>query len=362
MSISMRPPFPISWMTFPQVLGIAGYLAVVAGGFLLVIRYRDWRALLGISLLFPALLFATEFSTVWVQDPFVLYRSYLWAIGVPGLVFFAAHGPSARAVLAAGIAVGGLLAWQCLDRVFSLATPQSAWTDAIAKLPNDPRAVGRWFPYLNRGTDYVERNEFRLAVRDFETSAALGDLGMGTFNLGSILAVSGRHQQALAVFDHAEKQGYDAFNLSFQRGLSLLALGRPAEAYKQFLITWSHRPPPPTRDLLLINLGRIALQEGRNFDAMIWFRELATLEPAHREAQFLLGMSLVAMGEAARAHVVLDKLVRDNGKGPDYYGRALANYGLKRKAEALADIETAIRLGPDNPNLHEWQAKIQAMP
>jgi hypothetical protein len=26
-----------------------------------------------------ALMFGTEFGTVWIQDPFVLYRGYLWA-------------------------------------------------------------------------------------------------------------------------------------------------------------------------------------------------------------------------------------------------------------------------------------------
>ena len=30
-------------------------------------------------------------------------------------------------------------------------------------------------------------------------------------------------------------------------------------------------------------------------------------------------------------------------------------------SEALSDIDNAIRLGPDNPNLREWQAKIRAM-
>ena len=62
------------------------------------------------------------------------------------------------------------------------------------------------------------------------------------------------------------------------------------------------------------------------------------------------------------AHELLDRLVKEDGQGGAYYGRALANYGLKRKPEALSDIETAIRLGPDNPNLREWQAKIRAMP
>ena len=362
MSISMRPPFPVSWTAFPQVLGLAGYLATLAAGFVLLIRYRDWRALIGISLLFPALLFATEFATVWVQDPFVLYRSYLWAIGVPGLVFFLAHGPSPRVLLAVGVVLGGLLAWQAFDRVLSMETPERAWTDAIAKLPNDPRAVGRWFPYLNRGSDYVDRNEFALAMRDFETSSALGDLGMGKFNMGSVLAASGRHPQALALFDQAEKAGYDLYNLPFQRGLSLLALGKPNEAYRAFELSWQGRPPSPTRELLFLNLGRTAMQLGRHGDAVYWLRELQSLDPKNKEGRFLYAMALITVGDNARAHGFLDGLVREGGKAPAYYGRALANYGLKRKAEALADIETAMRLAPENPNLREWQAKIRAMP
>src|SRR5205823_6639150 len=86
MSISMRPVFPVTWWTFPQVLGIPLYAGLIAGASVLLLRYRDWRSLAGFSLLLPALMFPTEFATVWVQDPFVLYRSYLWAIGVPGLV------------------------------------------------------------------------------------------------------------------------------------------------------------------------------------------------------------------------------------------------------------------------------------
>jgi protein O-mannosyl-transferase len=146
MSIDLRPPFPLSLAAFPQVLGVAGYPAVLAAGTWLVLRHRDWRALAGLSLLFPALLYPTEFGTVWVQDPFVLYRSYLWAIGIPGLVFTLAHGPSGRAMLAIGVIVGSLFAWQAIDRVLSLQNAETAWTDAIAKLPDDRRAVGRWFP------------------------------------------------------------------------------------------------------------------------------------------------------------------------------------------------------------------------
>jgi tetratricopeptide (TPR) repeat protein len=361
MSINLRPPFPVAWASFPQALGAIGYLAVLGGGFFLLLRYRDGRALLGVSLLLPALLFATEFATVWVQDPFVLYRSYLWAIGVPGLAFFAVHGIPRAAVLVAGLVVGALLSWQAVDRVASLETPEVAWSDAIQKLPKDPRSVGRWFPYLNRGTEYVERNEFALAMKDFEASSALGDLGMGVFNLGAVLAATGRHAQALAAFEAAEKQGYRLFNLPFQRGLSLLATGKPAEAYRQFELTRALQPPSPTRELMYLHLGRTGLQLGKRDEAARDLEQLVAIDPRHKEGRFLLAMAHITRGDPARALPILDQLLAEQPSGAAFYGRALAHHGLNRKAEALADIDNAIRIGPDNPNLRAWQAKIRAM-
>lgn len=362
MSINLRPPFPVSFLAFPQMLGAAGYVALVAAGFWAVLRCRDWRALLGLSILFAALLYPTEFSTVWVQDPFVLYRSYLWAIGIPGLVFLAVHGPSARALLVTGALVGALLVWQSVDRVLSLENPETAWTDAIAKLPNDPRSVGRWFPYLNRGAYYADNDSFELALRDFEASAALGDRGMGAFNMGAILSAKGRQQQALAAFDRAEADGYALYNLPFQRGLALLAMNRPEEALRQFEKTRALDPPSPTREITLLQIGRAAIQLGRREEAVAALEALIRSEPANREGRYLLGMAYIMSGRPADALTILDKLLMESGDARTYYARALANYGLKRKAQALADIENAIRVGPGNANLLAWRAKILAMP
>jgi protein O-mannosyl-transferase len=362
MSIAMRPPFPIAWTTFPQVLGIVAYAALVAGGFWLVIRHRDWRALLGISILFPALLFPTELGTVWVQDPFVLYRSYLWAIGLPGLVVFVAHGPSGRVLLAAGLVAGILLVWQALDRVLSMESAESVWSDAIEKLPDDPRAVGRWFPYLNRGSEYVERDRFDLALRDFEHSAALGDLGMGALNMGTLLSAGGKQQEALKAFDEAERQGYALYNLPLQRALAYMALGRAPEAYEHFLRAKRFDPPSPAREAILINLGKLGLQLGRRDEAMANLEQLLRVEPKNREGRYLLGMGYIMKNDAQRALPLLDSLVRDDPNARSYYARALANYGLKRKADALADIQNAMRLDPANAALRDWEAKIRSLP
>jgi hypothetical protein len=362
MSINLRPPFPLTFTTFPHILGVFGYAAVVIGGLFLVIRFRTWPALVGLALLLPALLYPTEFATVWVQDPFVLYRSYLWGIGIPGLVFALVHGPPAKVLVpvAAGLAI--FLVWQAIDRVISLSSPERAWTDAIAKLPKDPRSVGRWFPYVNRGSVYADHDQFAQALRDFEISESLGDTGLGAANSASLLSAKGRHAQALAALDRAEKQGYSLYNLHFQRGLAFMAMKRPADAYASFERVRALDPPSPTAELNLLNIGKLGLQLGKQQDAVEALEELVRRAPRNREGRYMLGMAYVAKKEYARAVEILDALLKEDRNRRAFYARALANFGLKRKNEALADIENAMRMGPEDPHLRDWHARIKALP
>jgi hypothetical protein len=361
MSIDLRTPFPARLATFPQALGPLLYLATIASGFVLLIRYRDWRALVGVSLLLPALLFASEFATVWVQDPFVLYRSYLWGIGVPGLIFFLAHGPSPRVLLFVGLIFGGWMVWQAGDRVLSMANPEKVWSDAIAKLPDDPRAVGRWFPYLNRGNWYLENASPALALKDFESSSRLGDMGMGAFNRGAVLMSGGKGKEALAAFDLAQKQGYAMYNLPCQRGSLHLGLGQPREARPDLEKCLASDPPRPVRVQALVQLGRLDLQAGRRPEAIATLGKLLEIDPAHREGKYLLGMAHVMSGEHEQGKAILDRLIAEDPQPLAYYARAIANHGLKRKAEALSDIDNAARLAPNDPNIREWQARIRSM-
>ena len=319
MSINMRPPFPVAWLTFPHVLGIRGLSwPRVAGGFFMLIRYRDWKALIGISLLFPALLFATEFATVWVQDPFVLYRSYLWAIGVPGIVFFFVHGPS-LAHDGGHRARGGLLPRLAGDR------PGHVDVDAGARLlgchrETAPTTRGRsaaGFPYLNRGNAYFDRDQFELAERDFEASAALGDGGIGTFNIGALLLQAGKPREAIATFD-APRSRDTSSTTCRSRGARLVALGSPAEAYAQFAAAMNLNPTSPTREILLLQMGRTgaaARKEGRG--ASRTSRSSSRADPREQRREgIVLAMALVSKGEHARAAALARQAARRKTAAP----------------------------------------------
>lgn len=360
MSIDLRPVFPITLWSFPHILGAVGFLAVIVGGFFLVIRYRDSRALLGLSLLMPGLLFMSEFATVWIQDPFVLYRSYLWAVGVPGMVYLFVHGFPGRGLLLVGVLLGAALSWQAMDRVHSLATPKAVWSDAIAKLPDDPRSVGRWFPYLNRGNIYLDEDRYREAYEDFRASAALGDKGMGMFNLAAMHYMAGRYEPALKAVGEAEKQGYDFPGLAYQRGVILHALGRLAEAYGQLTVAAGEATASPQREETLAYQGRVALDMGDLAAAITALDAALKIDPMHRKARLWMGMARNLNGDYLQSLAIFDGLLAEGELGPAYYGRALAHLGLKQKAQAIADLESAIRQDPDNGDLRAILARVRA--
>jgi tetratricopeptide (TPR) repeat protein len=361
MSIDLRPPFPVSLVSFPQILGLLGFPATIVGGFFLVLRYRDVRALAGLSLLFPATLFLTEFATVWVQDPFVLYRSYLWAIGLPGLILFFCGDLQPRALLIVGMIVGALFSWQALDRVFSMATPELVWRDAIAKLPDDPRAVGRWFPYVNHAEVALDQNRLKDAYQDFKASSQLGDRGIGNYNIGALMDMVGKYDQSLRYLNEARKQGYDTFDLDYQRGVALAGRGDASEAYQAFLAAYAQPHPNEVDAKLLAALGKGATATGDHLAAVSYLKRAHDLEPANRLVHLELGMAYLNAGDLAAAQDLFSGLLSVLQDGPAYYGRAVANYRLKKKAEALSDIENARRIGPDNEAVRDWEAKIRAL-
>jgi tetratricopeptide (TPR) repeat protein len=198
-------------------------------------------------------------------------------------------------------------------------------------------------------------------MQDFDLSSRLGDMGAGLYNRGSLYAANGEHNNALLSFDAAEAAGYRLYNLHLSRGLSLLALGQPREAYPSLVRAYLMDPPSPSKEILLINLGRTALQLGLHVDAAGQLRQLLSLQPDNTDARFYLAMALVAGKDYAGALAELDKLPKDKTGGRVHYARALTYYGLHRRDEALAEIDAAIRIGPDTPHLREWRSRIQAM-
>ena len=135
-------------------------------GFWLVLR-KGRPGLLGFALLAPAILFATEFSTIRVTESFVLYRSYLWAPPLFILLPLLVERFDRRVWLTCGLLAGGILFFLASERLHTLSSPIALWSDVIrlADVRGDTTLRDR--AYCNRGLAYLETKQFGSALADF---------------------------------------------------------------------------------------------------------------------------------------------------------------------------------------------------
>lgn len=168
MSIDMRMPFAEHVWQPKYVLGV---LALTTYGVtaLLWLLKGGRRGVIGFSLLAPLLLFAVEFSTVRLQEPFVLYRAYLWMpllfLLVPALTYAVPDKFFWSAILVAAVAFSVASS----DRLKSFSSSHALWDDAVLKLPSE-LAPGSARAYNNRGLQNMQRGDIRAAIEDFTSS------------------------------------------------------------------------------------------------------------------------------------------------------------------------------------------------
>lgn len=370
LSIDLRPAFPLSFGAFPQLLGAFGYLALLAASVWALLRgARSRLAFVGLLLLFPLLLYATEFATIWLQDPFVLYRSYLWAIALPGLLALLLMGLRPRTIWVGGGVLALLFAALSLERVASLQDEFSAWGDAAAKvdLQAPANAVGRSRPYLNLGAAHLDKGSLEEAARAFQTADALGDLGGNAmFNLGTTYQQRKEHQQALTAFATAAAKGFEGQALHYQRGESEFALGQFDRAFAEFDAALQQAADNPNDPAGTERLRRTLLQRraesaiGANrFDAAIAdFRTLLKTRPDDAMLKLGLGMATVGKGDIPAAIALFDSLIARSPSAPAFYGRAMARLSAGARNGALADLNQAIALDPRNRQYLQLRAEL----
>lgn len=368
MSIDLRPAFPLGFSDPLRLLGALGYVAALAASTWLVLRRSDLWGLAAVFLLFPLLCYFTEFSTVWIQDPFVLYRSYLWAVAIPGLAAIVLTGFKPRSIYILGATLGLVFGALALERVTSLKDPGAAWSDAADKVDrNAPaNAVGRSRAFLNLGAHYLEQGLLTHAEHSFATADALGDpLGNARFNAGVALQQQKKHAQALQAFDAAQAKGFADQSLHYHRGESALALGQFAQAFESF--DAALRAPSDAleggekmQQLLRVRHAEAAIGANQ-FDAAISdFELLLQQTPGNPRLTVGLGMALIGKGDTTRAIALFDQLLARDPAPAAFYGRGVAHHRAGDQTQSLKDLDEAIRLDPRNPQYPAVRAQIAA--
>lgn len=363
MSIDVRPAFPLSLGAFPQVLGAVGYGALWAASVWFFLRGRGALSFAALCLFFPLLLFFTEFATVWVQDPMVLYRSYLWAIAVPGLIALVLTGFAPRTIYLLGAVLLVLWSALALERTLSLRDGFTAWGDAAEKtdLQAPPNAVGRWQAFLNLGGYHVDQGSLHAGRKALNTAIALGENhGYSLFNLGLAAQKEKKHAEALDWFARAQAQGFDMALLPSHRGASLFALGQWAPAYQSLsqALTLPMSQPDQTQYRTLRAEAALALQQ---YDVALQdFEALLQASPADSRLLQGLGLAQVGKGDAATALATFNALIAHSPSAAAYYGRAMAHLKAGDKNASLHDLDQTIALEPGNPRYRDIRAQMAA--
>jgi len=200
MSLDMREPFILTWKEWTSWIGLVAFVAY--GAFALIVLLRGGRfALLGLALLYPWCYFMVEFSSVRVQEIFVLYRSYLWLPGYMLLLpLIFSSLPSRKLVLVGALVILLLvpLAW---NRLWVFADRYRLWDDAVGLLHGEDR-LGAHRIYFNRAQASVAVKNWDAAIVDYQKSLAINSTYPEVnIALASTYINLKRYPEALAEFD-----------------------------------------------------------------------------------------------------------------------------------------------------------------
>ncbi|MDR0225274.1 MAG: tetratricopeptide repeat protein [Burkholderiaceae bacterium] len=366
MSIDLRPAFPLGMGSLMHWLGALGYVVLLAGSAWAVIKRPGVMGLVALCLLFPLLWYATEFATVWLQDPMVLYRSYLWAVAIPGLVAIALTGIRPRTLYVTGIFLGLVFGALAFERVLSLQDSATSWADAAEKIDKKApaNAVGRGRPFLNLGTERVDKGLLDQALQDFATANALGDLGgSALFNMGVVLAQQKKFPDALNAFNAAQAKGFKGQALHYQKAEVLAATGQLPQAFDAYTLALAEpgddsRNAQQMEQTLRLKRAEVAIGAQQYQAAIDDFQNLLKTSPEAPRLVIGLGLAMVGKGESAQAKEMLMPLVNRSPSAPAFYGLAMAYHGLGDLPQALKYLDLAIRLEPQNPQYRQIRSRI----
>jgi hypothetical protein len=271
MSIDIQLPLARGFAVWPDVACVIAFALWPMAALALVSR-RGWLGLCGFGLLWPWVLYLTEFATTRVNDAFVLYRSYPWIIGICLAASVGLTRLGRRIVFPLCALVAGTLCILGISRLGSFATAYDVWDDAIRKnRPDEAVSPAAYRAYINRGSALLALHRADEALSDFavalrlnprsaeahfdlaaaqyqrrDYSAALEETNLGLAegktlhpsilarayaNRAAILLDMARLQDGLADLEHAVE--LDPSEITLQHSLNLLRAqlrsGRPSD-------------------------------------------------------------------------------------------------------------------------------------
>ncbi|MBI1174512.1 MAG: hypothetical protein GC139_04500 [Sideroxydans sp.] len=229
MSVDMREPFAESILS-PYLLALVVFLAYGATGIKFLLKRGEW-GLLGFAMLFPWLLFATEFSTVRIQESFVLYRSYLWMIGIFAALPLVTVRFHISRVFMGMLLLAVMLAGLSVNRLTTFANPLLLWDDALALVKEKHELPGVARIYFNHGKYLADIGHHQEALADYKVAAELSPT-IYYYHYGAATGYmnTAHYPEAIAEFNKVLKEEPGFSRAYYGRGVAELKMGNNSAA------------------------------------------------------------------------------------------------------------------------------------
>jgi tetratricopeptide (TPR) repeat protein len=305
LALDLPLPFPKRALSGEGIVGGTAFAAyVLAAGWLL--WRRDSRRLIGFGLMTIAALFVVEFSVVRYHEQFVPYRVYVWFgfLGIPW-IWLAMWAGRWRLRLFRGLAVYAvLLAALAHGRLTSLTSALSAWQDAAEKInQSDLQLHTAYRPFLNYATALAMAGQREQALVHYRLALKFNrGLGSAYTGMGSVYAVQGHYDEAIALFRQAmtlspdpntQNDGYYNIGSTYEK------MGRIDDAIAAFVKALEAYPEDmATRGRLAAiyrEKGNVALIAQKTDDAKKYYAQSLLYEA--RQAPILNNLGVIALGE-----------------------------------------------------------------
>ena len=222
MSVDMREPFATSVFSWPYTPGILAFLAYPCVAVWLLMK-QGRKGLLGFALLFPWLLFLAELSAIRIQEPFVLYRSYLWIPGLFAMLPFLLQKISLRKSLIFLSLIGLSLIPLTMNRLKTFSSVFLLWDDAEKLVRNKNNIFGAERIYYNRGTIYGASKRYAEALSDFNRTIEIQPFDFVYGNRATTYFFLGKYNHALLDYSRAiilnpnNPNSYDGRALTYRK-------------------------------------------------------------------------------------------------------------------------------------------------
>ena len=172
MSVDMYEDFASRLWSWPQIAGLIGFVLCPFVAIRLLLQ-RGMKGLFGFALLCPWFLFATEFSTIRIQEPFVIYRSYLWIVGLLAAMPFLFQKLPAKRAAAILMTIALVMIPATWVRLTTFSHPLLLWDDAARLVENKEDHPGVERIYHNRGIMLFRLKLYQQAIEDYSKAITI---------------------------------------------------------------------------------------------------------------------------------------------------------------------------------------------